>query len=91
MESIEKGDDDAGLKSLIDLAESTPKFLRPQLDQLISACIEVYKSTNQVNWKGLFIFETLYDLLIFYFLGGFLETFSPWGCSYFMWNRTRNG
>ena len=60
MESIEKGDDDAGLKSLIDLAESTPKFLRPQLDQLISACIEVYKSTNQVNWKGLFIFEALY-------------------------------
>ena len=49
MESIEKGDDDAGLKSLIDLAEPTPKFLRPQLDQLISACIEVYKSTNQVN------------------------------------------
>ena len=49
MESIEKGDDDAGLKSLIDLAESTPKFLRPQLDQLIAACINVYKSTNQVN------------------------------------------
>ena len=48
MESIEKGDDDAGLKSLIDLAESTPKFLRPQLDQLIGACIDVYKNTNQV-------------------------------------------
>ena len=41
MESIEKGDDDAALKSLIDLAETCPKFLRAQLDQLFAACIKV--------------------------------------------------
>ena len=35
------GDDDAGLKALIDLAESCPKFLRPELDKLFVACIKV--------------------------------------------------
>ena len=54
MESIEKGDDDAGLKSLIDLAESCPKFLRPQLDQLFAACIKVFSDTNQEDsWRHL--------------------------------------
>jgi len=54
MESIEKGDDDAGLKALIDLAESCPKFLRPQLDQLFAACIKVFGDTNQEDsWRHL--------------------------------------
>ena len=54
MESIEKGDDDAGLKALIDLAESCPKFLRPQLDQLFAACIKVYSDANQEDsWRHL--------------------------------------
>jgi len=56
MESIEKGDDDAGLKALIDLAESCPKFLRPQLDQLLAACIKVFgdNSGNQEDsWRHL--------------------------------------
>jgi hypothetical protein len=35
MESIERCDDDALLKSLIELGESCPKLLRPQLDQVI--------------------------------------------------------
>ena len=54
MESIEKSDDDSGLKSLIDLAEACPKFLRPQLDQLFAAMIKVYSDTNQEDsWRHL--------------------------------------
>ena len=54
METIEKEDDDTGLKSLIDLSESCPKFLRPQLDQLFGACIDVYKNTNKEDaWRHL--------------------------------------
>ena len=49
METIEKGDDDAGLKSLIDLAESCPKFLRPQLDQLVGACIGKKKCLRKIE------------------------------------------
>ena len=40
------GDDDAGLKALIDLAESCPKFLRPELDKLFVACIKVIFCTK---------------------------------------------
>ena len=47
MESVEKGEDDAALKSLIDLAENCPKFLRPQLDQLFSACIKIFSDKEQ--------------------------------------------
>ena len=54
MESIEKGDDDAALKSLIDLAESCPKFMRPQLDQLFAACVKVFSDKNQEDsWRHL--------------------------------------
>ena len=54
MESIEKADDDTGLKSLIDLAEACPKFLRPQLDQLFAACIKVFQDVNQEDsWRHL--------------------------------------
>ena len=34
VQSVEKQDDDACLKSIIDLAESMPKYLRPQLAEL---------------------------------------------------------
>ena len=43
------GDDDAGLKALIDLAESCPKFLRPELDKLFAACIKVIFCTKVPN------------------------------------------
>ena len=43
------GDDDAGLKALIDLAESCPKFLRPELDKLFVACIKVIFSTKVIR------------------------------------------
>lgn len=55
MESIEKGDDDAGLKALIDLAESCPKFLRPQLDQLFIACIKVFYLPKNLKYSDFFL------------------------------------
>lgn len=42
MESVEKDEDAAALKSLIDLAESVPKYLRPQLGQLFEACTRIF-------------------------------------------------
>lgn len=40
-ESVQQQDDDALLKSLIDLCESTPKFLRPQIDNILEMCLKV--------------------------------------------------
>jgi hypothetical protein len=40
-ESIEKQDDDTLLKCLIDICESAPKFLRPQLDCILDLCMKV--------------------------------------------------
>jgi len=55
MESIERCDDDALLKSLIELGESCPKLLRPQLDQLFAACLKVFSdAANQDDaWRHL--------------------------------------
>lgn len=41
MESIDKQDDDGLLKVLIDVAETSPKFLRPQLQQIFELCMKV--------------------------------------------------
>lgn len=48
MQSIEKADDDAALKVLIELAESAPKFLRPQVETIFQVCIKV-KLINTLN------------------------------------------
>lgn len=40
-ESIEKQDDTALLKVVIDLAESTPKFLRSELESIFQMCMKV--------------------------------------------------
>ena len=54
MESVEKGDDDSALKSLIDLAETIPKYLRPQLEQLLVACIKIFNDKEQMeSWRQL--------------------------------------
>jgi len=42
---VEKQDDDACLKSLIDIAESMPKFLRPQLEPIFSLCLKMIGNT----------------------------------------------
>jgi len=41
MESVDKQEDEALIKSLIDLAEACPKFLRPRLDTILEMCIKV--------------------------------------------------
>jgi hypothetical protein len=47
-------DDDTLLKCLIDLAESTPKFLRHQLDLVFNLCLKVLSDTNMSDqWRQL--------------------------------------
>lgn len=41
VQSIEKTDDDSALKVLIELAESSPRFLRPQLETIFEVGIKV--------------------------------------------------
>ncbi|CAK1548631.1 unnamed protein product [Leptosia nina] len=62
VKSIEKAEDDAALKVLIELAESTPKFLRPQVVTIFQVCIKVVGDTNaEENWRQLAL-ETLVTL-----------------------------
>ncbi|XP_028039951.1 importin-5 [Bombyx mandarina] len=52
--SIEAADDDSALKVLIELAESTPKFLRPQLETIFQVCIKVVGDKDaEDNWRQL--------------------------------------
>ena len=41
VESVEKQDDDACIKSIIDVAETMPKYLRPQLEQIFALCLKM--------------------------------------------------
>ena len=53
-QSIQKQDDDALLKVLIDLAETTPKFLRGQLDNIMQMCMTVFSNEEMPdNWRQL--------------------------------------
>ena len=53
-QSIEKQEDDVCLKSLIDMAESIPKFLRPQLEQIFLLCLKVVWNTDILDsWRQL--------------------------------------
>lgn len=38
---MQQVDDDAVLKSFVDLCESSPKFLRPQIGGVIQLCLKV--------------------------------------------------
>ncbi|KAL4704553.1 hypothetical protein ACJJTC_016104 [Scirpophaga incertulas] len=54
VQSMEKCDDDAALKVLIELAENTPKYLRPQLETIFQICIKVVGDTDaDDNWRQL--------------------------------------
>ncbi|CAG9576082.1 unnamed protein product [Danaus chrysippus] len=54
VQSIEKADDDAALKVLIELAESAPKFLRPQVETIFQVCIKVIGDKDgEDNWRQL--------------------------------------
>lgn len=53
-ESIEKQDDDTLLKVLIDMAECTPKYLRPQLHIVFEICMKVFSNTEIMDsWRQL--------------------------------------
>ena len=54
VQSVEKQDDDACLKSIIDLAESMPKYLRPQLAELYQLCLKIVTNTDLMeSWRHL--------------------------------------
>uniref|UniRef100_A0A6M2DRC2 Putative karyopherin importin beta 3 n=1 Tax=Xenopsylla cheopis TaxID=163159 RepID=A0A6M2DRC2_XENCH len=54
VESIEKQDDTALLKVIIDLAESTPKFLRSELECIFQMCMKAFSDTNMDDsWRQL--------------------------------------
>lgn len=52
VENLEKQDDDSLLKVLIELAESTPKYLRPQLQQIFELCMKVFSNSDMLDsWR----------------------------------------
>nr|CAD7427512.1 unnamed protein product [Timema monikensis] len=54
LESVEKQDDDALLKCLIDLSETTPKFLRMQLDAILELCMKIVSNEDMPDsWRHL--------------------------------------
>ncbi|XP_064614966.1 importin-5-like isoform X2 [Liolophura sinensis] len=53
-ESIAAQEDDTLLKSLINLAENIPKFLRPQLENIIGLCMKTVSDANlDDQWRQL--------------------------------------
>jgi len=44
--SIEVGEDDALVKSLVDIAENCPKYLRTQLEPIMQLCVKVIPDVN---------------------------------------------
>ncbi|XP_029055806.1 karyopherin beta 3 [Osmia lignaria lignaria] len=53
-QSVEKQGDDALLKVLIDLAESTPKFLRLQLETIMEMCMKIFSNEEMGDsWRQL--------------------------------------
>nr|XP_033205678.1 importin-5 [Bombus vancouverensis nearcticus] len=53
-QSVEKQTDDALLKVLIDLAESTPKFLRLQLETIMEMCMKIFSNDDMIDsWRQL--------------------------------------
>ena len=53
VESVDKQDDDACLKCLIDIAENMPKFLRPQLEQIFALCLKMLGRESIWNFSEL--------------------------------------
>ncbi|XP_052214366.1 importin-5-like isoform X7 [Dreissena polymorpha] len=53
-ESVNQQEDDGILKCLIELAENVPKFLRPQVENVITFCMKVLSDTNlEDSWRQL--------------------------------------
>lgn len=61
-ESIEAQDDQSLLKLLIDMAETCPKFLRPQLEVIFEMCMKVFSSQDvEDSWRHL-VLEVMVSL-----------------------------
>lgn len=53
-ESVNQQEDDTVLKCLIELAENVPKFLRPQVESVLTFCMKVLSDTNLTDqWRQL--------------------------------------
>ncbi|CRK99390.1 CLUMA_CG012554, isoform A [Clunio marinus] len=53
-DSIKEEDDQTLIKLLIEMAESVPKFLRPQLEAIFEVCINVFNSPDvEDTWRHL--------------------------------------
>lgn len=53
-ENLRQQDDDALLKVLIDLAENTAKFLRPQLVPIFDMCLGIFRDSGSLDsWRQL--------------------------------------
>nr|CAH7769767.1 unnamed protein product [Callosobruchus chinensis] len=53
-ESFQQQNDDTLLKVLIDLAENTPKFLRPQLVPIYDMCMKIFSDASALDsWRQL--------------------------------------
>ncbi|XP_074106518.1 karyopherin beta 3 [Cotesia typhae] len=53
-QSVEKQEDEALLKVLIDLAETTPKFLRNQLETIMEMCMKIFSNKEMGDsWRQL--------------------------------------
>jgi len=54
VQSVEKQDDDACVKSIIDIAEAMPKYLRPQLVQIFDLCLKMIGNADLLeSWRHL--------------------------------------
>ncbi|XP_066591327.1 importin-5 [Prorops nasuta] len=54
MQSVKEQEDTALLKVLIDLAESAPKFLRPQLENIMELCMKIFSNEDMNDsWRHL--------------------------------------
>ncbi|XP_036330351.1 importin-5 isoform X2 [Rhagoletis pomonella] len=61
-ESIEAQDDQSLLKLLIDMTETCPKFLRPQLENIFEMCMKVFATTDvEDSWRHL-VLEVMVSL-----------------------------
>lgn len=61
-QSIEKQEDDALLKVLIDLAEATPKFLRGQLDNIMQLCMSIISNEEMSDSWGQLALEVIVSM-----------------------------
>lgn len=53
-QSVDKQEDDALLKVLIDIAESAPKFLRSQLETIFEMCMKMFSNEKMDDpWRQL--------------------------------------